>query len=464
MNLGLSLSIGADTIGLPITLPDVTLDTSTVAEEGVQGDSIGTFTLNNGATGPVTLSGADFTAGYVQMNADGVTLEYGSAVVDLEAPLTSLSFTATPATGSAASFVLTVTNVNEAPVGASETFNFDVTPAAGDVTAPTLLSSSPSDDAIDVAVDSNITITFSENIQFGTGNITIKLVGGANLEVFDVTSDTGGGAGTVSISGAVLTIEPTSDFSNSANIAVQIDATAIEDLAGNAFAGIADDTTLNFTTIAGAGAVSNPVAFDGVSDFVNNFGMSDGAEFAFACRVRITGASNVWFIADVLDTYLKLGTDNNISMRIEDSASSLINLTITATSPIPDDTWVSVFWVVDLNTGAADGAAVLTIDGTDEITLSGLTSSGTVKTPNFMAAANASPYQIAAMDVDGMWISNASGAGALTYGDFFDGSNDWLAAAQAATVGGVTAAAYEFGNAAAWNAQSWLSGSVADTS
>ena len=51
------------------------------------------------------------------------------------------------------------------------TFNFTV----ADVAAPTLSSSSPADNATGVASNASITLTFSENIQVGTGNITLFL-------------------------------------------------------------------------------------------------------------------------------------------------------------------------------------------------------------------------------------------------------------------------------------------------
>ncbi|MCA9368055.1 Ig-like domain-containing protein, partial [Candidatus Kaiserbacteria bacterium] len=116
------------------------------------------------------------------------------------------------------------------------------------------------DNATDVAVDTAITITFNANIAFGTGNITLRDNDGgwADLEAFDVTTDTGGGAGTVSISGAVLTIEPTTDLANSIEYAIRIDATAIDTTDGVSFAGIADDTSISFTTVAAATA---PAAF-----------------------------------------------------------------------------------------------------------------------------------------------------------------------------------------------------------
>lgn len=113
---------------------------------------------------------------------------------------------------------------------------------SADATAPTLSSSSPSDDATGVAVDANIELTFSENIAAGTGNITLYDSSDTAIEAFDVTT------ADVTISGAKATINPSSNLSSSTTYYVQVDATAIDDAAGNSFAGISDKTTLNFTT------------------------------------------------------------------------------------------------------------------------------------------------------------------------------------------------------------------------
>ncbi len=65
-----------------------------------------------------------------------------------------------------------------------------------------------------------------------------------------MSTDTGGGDGTVSISGRNLTITPTSEFTSSTEYAVQIDTGTLTDTAAspNDFGGIGDDATVNFTT------------------------------------------------------------------------------------------------------------------------------------------------------------------------------------------------------------------------
>ena len=63
---------------------------------------------------------------------------------------------------------------------------------------------------------------------------------GTIVQAFDVISD-------VSISSATITLVPTADLISETVYYIQVDATAVEDLSSNAFPGIADSTTLNFT-------------------------------------------------------------------------------------------------------------------------------------------------------------------------------------------------------------------------
>ena len=114
-----------------------------------------------------------------------------------------------------------------------------------DVSAPTLASSTPSDDATGVAIGDNIILTFSKAVDAETGNIVIKKVSDDTaVETFDVTTDVTGSGGTS------ITIDPTSDLAYSTAYYITIATTAFDDAAGNSYAGIADATTLNFETAA----------------------------------------------------------------------------------------------------------------------------------------------------------------------------------------------------------------------
>jgi hypothetical protein len=117
-------------------------------------------------------------------------------------------------------------------------------PQSSDTTPPTIASLSPADDATGVAGYVNLVATFNEGIQKGTGNITLKKTAdNSTVETFDVATSS-----RITVSGATLTINPTNILTGVTGYYVQIDATAVKDMAGNAFAGIGDTTTWNFTT------------------------------------------------------------------------------------------------------------------------------------------------------------------------------------------------------------------------
>ena len=113
-----------------------------------------------------------------------------------------------------------------------------------DVQNPTLSSSSPADDATDVARDANIILNFSESVDVESGNITIKKTSDdSTIETIDVTSGQVTGTGT-----SKITINPSSDLFGGSEYYVLIDATAFDDSAGNSYAGISSTTALSFTT------------------------------------------------------------------------------------------------------------------------------------------------------------------------------------------------------------------------
>jgi len=106
------------------------------------------------------------------------------------------------------------------------------------------MSSSPTDNSIAIAIDSDISLTFSETVDVETGNILIKKTSDdSTLETIDVTGDQVTGSGTTQI-----TINPANDFDSETDYYVQIPATAFDDASGNSYVGITDKKTLSFTT------------------------------------------------------------------------------------------------------------------------------------------------------------------------------------------------------------------------
>jgi len=104
--------------------------------------------------------------------------------------------------------------------------------ATTDTTDPTIDSLSPADDATGVAVDSTLTITFSEAVtpQSGTENdIVIKQSSDdSTVETIDAQSGQVSGGGT-----RTITVTPSSDFASLTGYYIQIGANAFDDEYGN---------------------------------------------------------------------------------------------------------------------------------------------------------------------------------------------------------------------------------------
>jgi autotransporter-associated beta strand protein len=148
-----------------------------------------------------------------------------------------------------------------------------------DTTDPQISTLSPAHEAEDVAVDTNLVITFDEDVEAGSGNITLYEDGNPTpIETYDVTSD-------VSINGASVTIDPASDLTEGTTYYVEVASTAIDDLAGNSFDGFTGSGTWSFTTVSNANysnfATANGLDADPTADGNGN-GIQDGLEYAFA--------------------------------------------------------------------------------------------------------------------------------------------------------------------------------------
>src|SRR5262245_33712502 len=154
--------------------------------------------------------------------------------------------------------------------------------AATDTTPPTLSSSNPADDASNVAVSSNIVLTFSENVQKGVGNILIKLSSdNSTVQTIDVTT------AAVTVSNNIVTINHPTDLAAGTGYYIEIAAGVIKDLANNNYAGISGATTLNFTT---ASSESQVVTFDPASLTVSHSeGNSGTTDYVFT--VQRTGGT-----------------------------------------------------------------------------------------------------------------------------------------------------------------------------
>ena len=105
---------------------------------------------------------------------------------------------------------------------------------------PILSSSVPAGDATAVAADRDIVLTYSEAVQAGSGNITLTPSGGGTTLTIPVSS------AQVSISGSVVTINPTANLELSTEYDLAIPAGGFTDASGNQTPLL----TLSFTTAA----------------------------------------------------------------------------------------------------------------------------------------------------------------------------------------------------------------------
>jgi hypothetical protein len=111
-----------------------------------------------------------------------------------------------------------------------------------DLIGPVLSSTDPADGDLGVAPGANFTLTFGEPVTKGaSGDIVIRY-DSESTSVFETIPITDS---RVSVNGAVVTINPTGTLTPH-NFNIQIAAGAIQDLAGNPWAGIANATTWNF--------------------------------------------------------------------------------------------------------------------------------------------------------------------------------------------------------------------------
>ena len=154
----------------------------------------------------------------------------------------------------------------------NQNFNIGVLTATSLDVPPQAITFSPTDGSSDVALNSNIVITYDVSVAAGSGNITLRdgSASGTTIETIDVTS------GSVSISGGAVTINP-SDFPTGKDIYVVVDEGAItHSLFGSSAASI---NTYNFTT--------GPIT-------TSSFSPSDGAtDQSVSTNIVITFSENI---------------------------------------------------------------------------------------------------------------------------------------------------------------------------
>jgi methionine-rich copper-binding protein CopC len=120
-----------------------------------------------------------------------------------------------------------------------------------DVANPIVVSFNPVVGIEEISVNSNLVLTFDENVKKGTGNIVLK--GESNTKTIDVSSN----AVVIEADARVVTIKP-GELESDEKYIVTISAGAFTDLLGNQYMGTSTTTPWTFTTAGTSGPM--PIA------------------------------------------------------------------------------------------------------------------------------------------------------------------------------------------------------------
>jgi len=254
------------------------------------------------------------------------------------------SITYTPNTNQSGSdsVVITISDGNGGTIDSTITVN------SIDTIAPTISTLSPADDGTNIGVNSDLVVTFSENIAKVAGkNITIKKSSDSStVETIDATKAV--------VSNTQATINPTTTLSGETSYYIEIESGAFTDSAGNAFAGIANTTTWNFTTAETTAPTTTSVAVPANATYLLNQNLDFTVNFSES--VNITGAPRI---------ALMIGGSTKYATYQSGSGTSAVTFRYAVESGLSDTDGITV-GALELNSGGIkDGAnnnATLTLN------------------------------------------------------------------------------------------------------
>ena len=251
------------------------------------------------------------------------------------------------------------------------------------------------DGETDVAVGSDIVLTFSEAVSVGSGNITIikDTDSSSNIPIAIINN------GLTNDGTSSFTINPDSDLDPGTDYHVQIDAAAFVDSAGN---NLADSTTLNFTTYQPPQVGEDVLSFtDPTNSGINlnlilpvELNINDDTKYYYFLDQKVDGRS--WYNDKAthtqLDNLLNEGNDT-IATQVNghnglDDERSVVLDGFTLVLPTVDELrdlfehrdvnadygyWYNSYWTADLNQYASGGNTHNTLQPS---ATSGISSSG----------------------------------------------------------------------------------------
>ncbi len=142
----------------------------------------------------------------------------------------------------AVSFSYRVQARDKSPAQNATSFSAVASAITTDIILPTLVSFDPANASSGILKTSNLTATFSEPIIRGSGFITLKNLSDLTQTQISITD-----LAQISITGSLLTIDPTADLIEGKTYAIRIDSTAIDDISANSYSGITNDSTWSFS-------------------------------------------------------------------------------------------------------------------------------------------------------------------------------------------------------------------------
>lgn len=213
-----------------------------------------------------------------------------------------------------------------------------VTPPS-DTTPPTLVSTSPTDNAIGVDLNSPIILTFNEPVAAGTGSILIS--SGSDVRTINIRDTS-----QVSISGNTVTIHLPSELNSVLSYNVQMDSGVITDVAGNPFSGITNKQTFNFFTVDTFTPTVNPPQTPSILNF------SASGPNSLSVTSSTTGSAALYSGADQIGSMTSI-TASNMPYALSVVAQASVttaNLTVLSS----DGLWATSQTNVILGTDMAD--------------------------------------------------------------------------------------------------------------
>ncbi len=229
--------------------------------------------------------------------------------------------------GTAGPFTVSAGVINE--------INITLLPDVTDITPPTVLYTIPSDKAIDISLDTSITITFSEEMNPDT----------INTDTFLVNNGVDYISGIITYTGATATFTPLSNLEYNTQYIVTI-TTEVTDLSGNA---IANEYIWIFDT-----QINGAINYGGIAtDSASSIQLTSDSGYIIAGTTSSFGAGNSDFWVQKFNSYGEItwqktygGIDNDDALSIQQTIEGGY---IIAGNTYSFGTASSNFWVLKLN-------------------------------------------------------------------------------------------------------------------